>query len=417
MDGPRGLESQGVTWARVALAQLLGRIAVFVCAFGIVAGSLSRAFDSWSVGRLTGSLSMVTMLGLLLASFILWFSRAAWPGAVTVDAQGVDVRRGGVTRRIAREKLASAYALTRFSRGEVVPSVELELASGDMVSFTVPSDDVARQIVSDLGFGPGQRRIRIALGSPARRLYHPLIGLVAYYVGSIAALPLYFVAGGEGWVHALIGLVSAGVMVAAYYFLRSLLRAPEITVGDDGLVVRRGRKRQVVAGAAITAVEQPSVALPLLLRTTREARAVAIHGSALDFERRTAVAKLAYERFLAPAGPSDQGAHQFARGGRTLEAWRAHLRAQLGDVGYREVASPVDVAAGVLGSARSTKEERIGAALALRVAGEPTQRIRIAASAVADDDLRRALELVAESEDDVAIERALRRLPCAKRRA
>ena len=316
-----------MTWTRVGLARRLGRVAVFVCAFGMVVGSLSRALDSWSAGEGLGGLSILTTLGLLLASFVLWFSRGAWPGAVTVDAQGMVVRRGPVTRRIAREEIASAYALSRFFRGAITPTVELELASGDMVSFAAPSDDVAREIVSDLGFGRGGKRTRIALGSPARRLYHPLVGLVAYYLASLAVLPLSLLVGGAAWLQALVGVASAAVMVAAYLTFRSLLRAPELTVGDDGVMVQRGRRRQFIAGATLTAVEQPSVALPLLLRTTGQARAIAIHGSALDFERRTAAARLIYERFLAPAGPPDPSALRFARGGRTLEAWRAHLRA------------------------------------------------------------------------------------------
>jgi hypothetical protein len=52
----------------------------------------------------------------------------------------------------------------------------------------------------------------------------------------------------------------------------------------------------------------------------------------------------------------------------------------------------------------------VGAALALRVAGVPGARIRVAASSAADEGLRVALETVAATDDDDAIERVLRRL-------
>ena len=427
---PRVLACQGVTWARVRLAERLGRAAIAVFVGGLLVGVARPLFEqlplAYTMFALVNAFLTIASVGLLITSFIVWFRRAASPGAVTIDASGIELRRGGTTRRIERSKIASAYALTRYVRGAFASTIEVELEGGDLVSFEVngpiltahgdmthrvPSDEVARAIVDDLGFGRGKKRIHIALGSPARRLYHLLMGLVAYYAGSIAAAPLFFLflSSSGGFSSALTGVVSALVMVLSYRFFRGLMRAPEVTIGDDGVLVRSGRKRRFLAGATITGVDHPSVALPLLLRSSREAP-IAIHGSALDFERRTAVAQLAYERFLAPVGPGDQGSAQFARGGRTLVAWREHLRTRVGDIGYREAASPTDIAAAALLSPRSTGEERVGAALALRLAGEPPERIRVAASAAADDHLRLALESIGEVDEDVALERALRKL-------
>jgi len=44
------------------------------------------------------------------------------------------------------------------------------------------------------------------------------------------------------------------------------------------------------------------------------------------------------------------------------------------------------------------------------VAGEPSERILLAADAAIDDRVREALEAVVESDEDAPIERALRRL-------
>jgi len=68
----------------------------------------------------------------------------------------------------------------------------------------------------------------------------------------------------------------------------------------------------------------------------------------------------------------------------------------------------------VLHSAQATPEQRVGAALALRVAGQPKERIRIAVDAAADERVREALEAVVEARDgeldDPVVEKALRRL-------
>lgn len=404
---PLQFETYGVGWARVRLAQRLGRAAVATAAGGLVMNAFA-AFPAYGVVQAAGSLLFLATVVMLLVSFIVWFSRAAYPGALSFDAQGITVTRGGITRRIERSQITSAYFVTRYVRGGFAPTVEMELEGGDLVSFEVYSDDVGRRIVDDLGFGRGKKRIHIKLGSPARRLFHLLIAIMAYYVGAIASIPALFLRGSFG-PSMVSGLVTAAAMVGAYVFLRGLLRAPEVTIGDDGVFYRAGRQRRFLPGSAIVGVEQPSVALPLLLRSATE-KIISIRGSALDLERRSAVARLAYERFIAPSSPADQGAAQFARGGRSVAAWRDHLRTRIGDVGYREAARPVDVASAVLRSPRSTNDERVGAALALRVAGEPKERIRIAASAAADDDLRIALETIADVDDDVAIDKVLRKL-------
>ena len=403
------IETYGVGWARVRLSKRLGLAAVASAGGALVANAVTSAFGWYGFGQLSGSVLLLATVVMLLISFIIWFSRASYPGAVTFDALGLNVLRGGVMRRVERSQVASAYVVARYVRGGFAPTVEMELEGGDLVSFEVPSEELAHRIVDDLGFGRGKKRVHIGLGSPARRLYHLLLGIVAYYAGSFVAIPMVLLHGSLGRATGLWGLVSAAAMVGTYFLLRSLLRAPEVTIGDDGVFYRAGRKRRFLPGGAITGVEQSSVALPLLLRSMTE-KTIAIHGTALDLERRGAVARLAYERFIAPVASADQGASQFARGGRTLAAWRDHLRTRLGDVGYRESARPVDVATAVLRSPRSSNDERVGAALALRVAGEPQERIRIAASAAADDDLRVALETIAEVDDDVAIDRVLRKL-------
>jgi hypothetical protein len=87
------------------------------------------------------------------------------------------------------------------------------------------------------------------------------------------------------------------------------------------------------------------------------------------------------------------------------------------EASYRGPTACVEDMTAVLASPLATPEERGGAALALRVAGEPPTRIRVAAESVVSEPLREALTAAA-GDDDAALdvrpspigERAVRRL-------
>jgi hypothetical protein len=114
-----------------------------------------------------------------------------------------------------------------------------------------------------------------------------------------------------------------------------------------------------------------------------------------------------HERVAAAARVASKAA-AFDRRGRDVAAWRDHVKRVLADGGYRD-APPftVDDAAFVMRSPLATPEQRVGAALALRVAGEPKERVRVASDAIADDRLRVAVDAIADDDDD-RVEKALR---------
>jgi hypothetical protein len=142
-------------------------------------------------------------------------------------------------------------------------------------------------------------------------------------------------------------------------------------------------------------------------------------GAALDLQRSTAAGRVLRERLArltpgagatnpaAETSPAPRAAH-YARGQRTVAGWRAALAA-MRDASYRGPTASVEDMTAVLTSPLATPEERVGAALALRIAGEPPARIRVAAEAVASEHLREALAAAAES-DDATLDVALRRL-------
>jgi hypothetical protein len=138
-----------------------------------------------------------------------------------------------------------------------------------------------------------------------------------------------------------------------------------------------------------------------------------MNGFALDLARGEAIGRVVEERSGPAATTADRFTH-YERGGRLLAEWRAHLSQAMNQASYRHNAATIDEAAAVLHSAEATPEQRVGAALALRVAGQPKERIRVAVDAAADDRVRAALEAVAEARDgevdDPVVEKALLRL-------
>jgi hypothetical protein len=75
---------------------------------------------------------------------------------------------------------------------------------------------------------------------------------------------------------------------------------------------------------------------------------------------------------------------------------------------YRTGAVSVEEAGAVLVSLRATGDQRIGAALALRIAGAPTEQIRVATRSIADDRVRVVIAGIADAEDEEEVVRALR---------
>ena len=95
-----------------------------------------------------------------------------------------------------------------------------------------------------------------------------------------------------------------------------------------------------------------------------------------------------------------------------MREWRNRLQAFVAGGGYRIAARPATIVlAEQMSAPRVSTEERVGAALALRVASpaDAVQRIRVAAQQCVDARAREALEAVAADEiDEQAIDRALR---------
>ena len=408
--GPGGsvVASGGLSWTRVRTPRVLSQVAkglYAIGALGVVIGTYGPAG--------VGLLSLVTLLTagmLFITSYIVSLTQTSFPGSLEIHSDHIGIQSSGGRIAIANDKIRSAMVVERRVFDSSISSVEIELTNGDILVARLADPAAARAVVDALGFGIGGARVHAELAKPTRRLLHPLAGMAAFFLSFwflVAAAEWLRMLGGQEQVLMALNLSYPALSLALYALFRRLLRSRAITVGDDGVLIR-GRLRSRFIPRRDIALVGGAAGTPLFIET-RTGERIRASGILLDQARRDSITRVIDER----AGPTAAGADRFEhyeRGGRPLEEWRAHLARAMNDVTYRVNASTVDEAAAVLRSAQATPEQRIGAALALRAAGQPKKRIRVAVDAAVDDRMREALEAVAESDDDGAIDKAVRRL-------
>jgi len=403
--------SNGLVWDKGALSRitgLAGKVLVMIgCSFfsvGLGEGGVLATLSGWSF--VLGAFAMAM-------SYAIWLTRTSLPGEIEARADDIVVRRGGGQRVVKKKNIASAYVVNRTIGGVDYPTVEIELRSGTVLAARMREAKPAHELVAALGFGPGGKRVRVSLARPTRRLLNPFVGSFAYVIGSMFATLTIGVAGAFGsqaggttfatWL-----LFIATLSIAASYaLLKRVFAAPVIEIGNDGVVVRTGLRAIRVAKNELNAVTYRSFGMPVVLER-KNGKDIGVNAVIVDDERKEAVARVADERLFSTSSPPDRAA-AFERAGRDVGAWRAQLRTAL-DGGYRAAGASVDDAAAVLASSAASSEQRIGAALALRIAGEPPDRVRVAAEGAIDPRMRVALEAIADDADDVRVERALKRL-------
>jgi hypothetical protein len=416
MISPNGIFPNGtVAHARVRLSKRLmwGAYGAVLATVAIFATALTPVRDMGSLLS-AGVLALLAAFALTLASYIVWFRRGPRAGQVELDEAALRVQGIAGRLEVPRAEILSAAIVERPLGSTMIPYVEVDLVSGDRLSIGVPAgEDVARAMVDDLGFGPGKRRVRFDLASPARRLFHPLLGYGAY---QLLTIPLAIVASVADV--AFLQVLAYPLTIVAYVVTRRALRAPIVTIGDDGLLWESGWRRRFVPLRDIVEVEQLHQTMPVTIQL-RSGGALRLAGAAVDLQRSSAAGRALRERLArrapdtvaaagsAEASPADRAAH-YGRGERTVADWRAALAAMLA-ASYRGPTASVEDMTAVLASPLASPEERVGAALALRIAGEPPVKIRVAAESVVSEPLREALAAAAE-DDDAALEGVLRRL-------
>ena len=373
--------SRGVTWDSGGLARaysVIGRI--------VVASGLAATF----VGLPALSLLIVPGALAMTMGFIASLDAPREvPGETVVEADGtVRVRIAKKWRTVERANVRGAWLLRRLVNMREYYWVEMALHSGTIVSVRVDSSEEGKALVDALGFGTAGRAVRMPLAKRTRRLFHPLIVIAAFALAT--SVPDF------GWPD----LVPVG-MVIAYELLRFVLRAPVLEIGHDALHVHRGVRKVKLGRVAIARASASSS----LVIERKDGSQVRVGPFGLDRARLAAAAAVIDERLGDRPGPAKADA--FERKGRSPADWRAGVRASL-DPTYRSAGASTDDANAVLASSTASVEQRIGAALALRVAGEPVTRVRTAAEGTVDPKVRVVLDAIADGADDEHLDATLR---------
>jgi hypothetical protein len=323
-------------------------------------------------------------------------------GTVSVDEEGLAVAerppvpRADVAHAFADEERASVW-----------------LKDGTQLDLVLPSATVARELVDALVGDAPPGVVAFPIGSRARVVSTWLAGSLgpgpqigAMAMGALSAWMAWVMALGVGSavVEAArrpgpatffgVALASVLAILSNVVFLSTFWRR-RVVVGSDGVVVRGLFRQRYLPYASIREVIEDDHGVRLALRDGGQQRLPATPGGeALGARVRGALA-------AHRAGSAGARFEELARGEQTVAAWRRELEkiAHHGD-GYRDEARTSEALAAVAEDSAVAVDRRVGAALVLAARGDESakRRVRFAASACADDDLREALEQAAEGE-------------------
>lgn len=343
---------------------------------------------------------------------------------VQIDARGLVIDEGAP---IPPDEIVEAKLVPK-PGGAVDTVVELGVgrARPRRLRLWLPRPD-AERMLAHLGTLPGERRTPFSIVLPFWKRF----------LGAYGALALLFLAlSVPTWPS------RADVSLLVFSFLVTLLTTlpmlalvaagllgyvrGKVLVGAEGFATRwLGRERFVAFkdvldvsafGRAQTAEADTLVRLRggkrLRLRPVEEPDTHADRGT--SSRALTEHLDRAFGRFQALAGRGVELRHALAREGRDGAAWLAGLDALArgGGARYRVAAIDPDELLRVAEDPNTAAEARAGAAAVLRRVGEGRHRarVRVAAIACAEPDLRLALGELAEAESDEAIAAALGRI-------
>ncbi len=353
-----------------------------------------------------------------------WLWQKTWVrshGRVTADRRGVYVNGKCVAKR---EGMRHAYVVTsdaktylRLVRGGAHPPIDVE----------VNDDAEAQRLLAALRFDAQSSvaEYRFFEGTPRSDRRKLAIVGVAFLVTISCALGLFFksVTASNELIVRLGGVImyllsSFGAAVA----MQS--REMKVSVGADGIRIRqlaRGTRFIPFRELASASLTDKTVTLKLADGTDVQFHHLAEGRSDLGYDREREGAGLVarIEQALAAyrAAPA-AAANALKRGGRTPSKWMDDARKMREEAAnYRIAVMPDEELWRIVEDASASATERAGAALALRhhIDDHGRKRLRLAAEACAENQLRIALETATE-EDDAALTLALEPLADAPAR-
>jgi hypothetical protein len=345
-----------------------------------------------------------------LASLVVERFRAPKGGALRLTSDELVVDGGREPQRIAPDEIVHAAP---------VPGAGLSvgLTRGRRLRVSA-SPTEAEAFAEALGRAARPQRFHTQFRARALR---PLLGVLTF-MAALSAIVFPFISMPSATGPSLLERALGSAVAAALSWLWiAATAAPQLEVGSDGIRVHRAlRRSRFIAFDAIDRAEPTRAGAGVILRLRDgSAEQVAMPagwttGATATHNR--AEAEAASLRIMDGIAEVE-GGHEVAsllarldRQGRSVAAWRAHLKAQVErDTDYREALLSRDDLVAILEAPSSRLEHRLAAAIALRSLGEdaPT-RIRTTAELCANPTARRVLFGVADgSEDEAALVEAL----------
>jgi hypothetical protein len=324
-----------------------------------------------------------------------------YPDQISVDGEGITVERKGKTRK---------YLHRRFSSGVARPSGAVDLAtkSGQLLRVQLRTRQDVDWLLRATRLDATQRSYTMRF----RRLFYQLLigmlvipGLLTYGALGMHAVAQAMVPQLAAW------SVPLGLVLGAFGSYLALRGAStDVTVGADGIVVRRWRKR-FIPYSELREVREMGSAIEIVRQNG--ARQV-LWANCDDPAERTALVERIHDAMRAAARSEDDAAAKLRllrQDGRDVPAWRKQL-AKLTEHadGYRNITLSREELRDVLADDASKLEDRVAAAVALADDPEPATRLRVGeiAKSVAQPRLRISLEQISQGEaSEQVLEQAL----------
>jgi hypothetical protein len=399
---------------RLGFARLLGRLstlfllAPMVLTYGLQALAEASGRGWFESYERTMPLLFAGLLGTVLFGVASALAdRGASSGAVdlTVEEHDLVLHEGRRVRVIPRDRILGGIVL--HERGETV--VELHLRGDRVLRAGMFNRLRAGQLVEELEVGADRRRAAVTLGGQGTAL---IVSTISYPLAFLAMVSL-LTSLARGWPDVL--PIALLLMTVSTLLVRRALQPRQVVVGVDGVRVRAGLRDRFVRLDAIARVTSAGHDLVIELHPEAEPRRrgpltvpCPYPGVAAGLADRI---RAALELDQARARPVAVEALLDA-GDQPLGAWRIAVgKALRGEGRYRSAPVTTEDLRAVLDDAAAPTRLRVGAAIALRDAGDPDAQARAgrAAEACADEGTRAALEAAAEDDLDArGVRRRLR---------